>query len=123
MRNRSLAAGVPHVGGPLAADHALDAAPRSAAESAAPVTGTDAERAAYLAGYTAGARAEWQAARDQVKQILTGQARAGRELLTAALEALGLPDLTQDGMGPLYDEQDAASSWLDHVAQRSRPGA
>jgi hypothetical protein len=81
----------------------------------------DRQRAAFLAGYSAGSRDEWQGARDQVSGVLVGQARAGRDLLSRALELVGLPDLLTDDLGPMQDEQDAAAAWLAHVQRSATP--
>ena len=66
--------------------------------------------AAYREGYVAGAREEWNAAREAVRLVMLAQAREGKEILAHSLELIGLGELLRDG-GPMLGEDDAKEAW------------
>ena len=70
----------------------------------------EAERLFWIEAYMAGALAEWQGARVHVQLALAGQGPGSRELLMAALRAMGLDDLVW-GSGPAELESDASAAY------------
>jgi len=70
----------------------------------------EAERRAWIEAYMQGARAEWQDSADQVQLTLGTQGRAMREVLVAAIKALGLVDL-MGSHGPSLQESDASKAF------------
>lgn len=89
---------------------ALEAGITICSEPRMPLPPDEAERRAWIEAYMAGAHAEWRDGADQVQLSLGTQGRAVREVLVAAIKALGLVDFL-GARGPSLQESDASKAF------------